>query len=111
MSAIFKFEKKGVRKFPRYLQISEACTSCGWCVKNCPRRNIELINARPTFDGQCVACLRCIYGCPSKAIHTSKLSFMTIKEGYDFQGWIFDRATYVFARFPGVASVPPDCHL
>jgi hypothetical protein len=34
-----------------------------------------------------------------------------IKEGYDFQGWIFDRATYVFARFPGVASVPPDCHL
>jgi len=83
MSAIFKIEKKGVKKFPKLLQVGENCTSCGWCTKNCPRKNIEMINSRPYFGGQCIACLRCIYGCPSKAIHTSRFSFITIKEGYN----------------------------
>ena len=84
MTAIFKFEKKGVKKFSKkYLQVGENCTSCGWCTKNCPRKNIELINSRPSFGEQCVACLRCIYGCPFKAIHTRRFSFITIKEGYN----------------------------
>jgi len=83
MSAIFKYEKKGAKKFPKYFRVGETCTGCGWCTKNCPRKNIELINFRPSFGGQCVACLRCIYGCPSKAIHTRRYSFITIKEGYN----------------------------
>lgn len=83
MSAIFKCEKKGVKKFPKYLRVDETCIGCGWCTKNCPRKNIELMNSRPSFGGQCVACLRCIYGCPSKSIHTRRFAFITIKEGYN----------------------------
>ncbi len=83
MSAIFKGEKNGAKQFPKYLQVGETCTGCGWCANNCPRKNIELVNSRPSFGGQCVACLRCIYGCPSKAIHIRKFGFITIKEGYN----------------------------
>ena len=83
MSAIFKGEKNGAKQFPKYLQVGETCTGCGWCANNCPRKNIELVNYRPSFGGQCVACLRCIYGCPSKAIHIRKFCFITIKEGYN----------------------------
>ncbi|HQL36165.1 MAG TPA: EFR1 family ferrodoxin [Bacillota bacterium] len=83
MTAIFKSEKKWAKKFPEYLRIGETCTGCGWCLENCPRKNIELVNSRPSFGGQCVACLRCIYGCPYKSIYIHRIGFITIKEGYD----------------------------
>lgn len=83
MSAILKCEKKGAKKFPKYIRVDKSCTGCGWCIRNCPRKNIELVDSRPSFGGQCIACLRCFYGCPSKAIHTRRgFGFITIKEGY-----------------------------
>lgn len=84
MAAIAKLEKKAVKKFPKkHFQINEKCASCGWCARNCPRKNIAMIASRPSFGEQCVACLRCIYGCPAKAIHTDMFRFFLVKEGYD----------------------------
>lgn len=83
VSAILKLEKTGARQFGRRLSVTEACNACGWCEKSCPRNNIRMINDRPDFGGQCIACLRCFYGCPKSAIQPRFLRFLTVKKGYD----------------------------
>lgn len=83
MTSLFKFEKKSAKKFGKDLQVRDSCTGCGWCVNNCPRNNIEMIDNRPLFGGDCIICMRCIYGCPTKAIYSKHYGFITIKEGYD----------------------------
>lgn len=83
VSAIFKLEKPGARWFGKKLSVTEACISCGWCEKSCPRGNISMDNGRPVFGGQCIACLRCYYGCPKSAIQTKAFKFLAVKEGYD----------------------------
>jgi ferredoxin len=84
MAASAKLEKKSVRKLAqKYFQVNEKCTGCGWCAKACPRKNIEMMAARPSFGEQCVACLRCTYGCPAKAIQMRKFKFFLLKEGFN----------------------------
>lgn len=83
MTVFFKFEKKEAKRFGSDLQIGSACTGCGWCVRNCPRKNIIMINNKPIFDKKCILCVRCIYGCPSSAIYSKHYSFIPVKEGYN----------------------------
>jgi len=47
---------------------SDACVGCGLCAKNCPRKNITLVDGRPQFGRQCIFCMRCINTCPVNAI-------------------------------------------
>jgi heterodisulfide reductase subunit C len=47
--------------------------------------NIEIKDNRPSFGWKCIACLRCIYGCPKKSIFTRVFSFIVVKEGYDLK--------------------------
>jgi len=47
---------------------SEACTSCGTCVRLCPRRNIRLVEGRPVWGHDCETCYACVLWCPEKAI-------------------------------------------
>lgn len=47
---------------------TDACTSCALCVKNCPTRNITLVNGRPKWGGNCTQCLGCMHKCPARAI-------------------------------------------
>jgi ferredoxin len=35
------------------------------------------------FGDRCVLCLRCVYGCPEKAIYSQHYSFLLIKEGFN----------------------------
>lgn len=85
VSAMLKLEKPGARFFGRKLSTTRACSGCGWCEKSCPRNNIHMENDRPSFGGQCVACLRCFYGCPEAAIQARAFSFFTVKKGYDLE--------------------------
>ena len=88
MAASAKLEKKSVRKLAqKYFQVNEKCTGCGWCAKACPRKNIEMMAARPSFGEQCVACLRCTYGCPAKAIQMRKFKFFLLKKGLTWMSW------------------------
>jgi ferredoxin/flavodoxin len=48
---------------------SDACVSCGVCVKVCPAKNITLEDGRPVFHHQCESCVACIQYCPKKAIN------------------------------------------
>lgn len=95
-----KLEKKQSRIFGENLQAGSSCNGCGWCEKNCPRANIHLKDKRPVFGSQCIICLRCIYGCPQKAITPKKSGYVVIKTGYDLDA--------VRKRMEGVELQPVD---
>lgn len=78
-----ELEKFGARSFGKRIKISEKCTGCGWCIKNCPARNISMKDNKPVFGKGCQLCLNCIYGCPNKALEPGVGKFVVIREGYD----------------------------
>lgn len=48
--------------------VGDGCVSCNKCAERCPLNNIELINGKPIWKGNCTHCMACIAGCPTKAI-------------------------------------------
>ena len=48
--------------------VSDACISCGKCVRICPTNNIQIVDGKVRFSDSCVACLGCYHRCPQKAI-------------------------------------------
>lgn len=49
-------------------KVTDACISCGKCVRVCPASNIKLKSGRPVFGNRCELCVACIQWCPQKAI-------------------------------------------
>lgn len=76
-------ENNPLKKFGLSLYVNDVCNSCGWCANSCPRANIKMENNQPVFSDQCIMCMRCIYGCPTKAITSKKFKFATLKTGYN----------------------------
>jgi len=95
-----KLEKKQTAMFGRNLEAEDSCSGCGWCMESCPMENIRLESGRPVFGEQCIICLRCIYGCPAKAIKARKWSFVVVKSGFDLEA--------VRRRMEGVELEPVD---
>lgn len=54
--------------------VSDACVSCGKCARRCPLNNIELVNGKPVWKGNCTHCMACICGCPTEAIEYKSIS-------------------------------------
>lgn len=81
-SAFSNLEKRKAHKFGRDLKAHDNCTACGWCSGKCPKKNIIIVDGKPFFGDRCVLCLRCIYGCPVKAIYSQHYSPLLVKEGY-----------------------------
>lgn len=52
--------------------VSDTCTGCGKCEKNCPLGNIHLVNGKPVWGSSCTQCNACIGGCPEGAIEYGK---------------------------------------
>ena len=52
----------------RHYYTTDECISCGKCVKVCPLANIELVDGKPRWKGDCTQCMACIGSCPKKAI-------------------------------------------
>ena len=73
----------GTRAFGKHIRSSDACSGCGLCERSCPQRNISIENGRPVFHKNCVACLRCIYICPERALAPGLGKFIVLKKGYD----------------------------
>lgn len=48
--------------------VGDACTSCGTCVKVCPRENVALVDGKPVWHQNCEACYACLHWCPEEAI-------------------------------------------
>ncbi len=47
---------------------SSSCISCGCCEKTCPVDNINLVNGKPRWKGDCQECLACLHFCPMGSI-------------------------------------------
>ena len=54
--------------------VSDACTGCGACERNCPLNNITLRDGKPVWNGNCTHCMACICRCPQGAIEYGKKS-------------------------------------
>jgi ferredoxin/flavodoxin len=83
VSVLGEFEKSGTGYFGKRIRAGKDCDGCGWCEKNCPRKNITIKNNEPVFGGKCILCLKCIYGCPRKALKPGAFKFFVFKDGYN----------------------------
>ncbi len=48
--------------------VSSDCVSCRKCAQRCPLNNIDMVNGKPIWKGNCTHCMACIGGCPTEAI-------------------------------------------
>jgi len=53
---------------------TDKCIGCGKCVEKCPLGNIELVEGKPAWKGNCTHCMACISYCPTEAIEYGKTS-------------------------------------
>ena len=67
----------------RFRVLSNACTRCGACEKNCPMHNISIANGEVKWNGRCAMCLNCLHRCPARAIQYGKA---TVNKGRYFFG-------------------------
>lgn len=81
-SMVGKLETSGGHYWGKRIKVLEHCTNCGWCAGHCPASNITMMNGKPIFGDGCHFCLKCIYGCPSKALQPGTMKFVVIQEGY-----------------------------
>lgn len=52
--------------------VTDACISCGLCLKECPTRTISWKEDKPAWGNRCVQCMACIHRCPVRAIEYGK---------------------------------------
>lgn len=52
--------------------VTDQCTGCGLCAKNCPCQAIVMENNRPVWKENCSFCLKCIHSCPVRALQNGK---------------------------------------
>jgi ferredoxin len=83
LSAFGELEKIGARQFGRHIASSADCTGCGICAAHCPVGNIRMAGGRPVYGGKCITCMKCLYGCPQKALKPGFGKFFMVKEGYN----------------------------
>lgn len=55
------------------------CNRCGKCVKNCPTKNIKMLNNNIYFNNSCISCQRCLHRCPSNAFMYKHKHFQQYK--------------------------------
>lgn len=97
------FESLGESFFGRHLKVNDKCINCGWCEKMCPRDNIKIIDDKHLFGNDCVICLRCVYGCPHKAIEPGFGKFMVLSEGFNLSK--LENRTHHLTVYPKISQV------
>jgi ferredoxin len=70
----------GGELFGRKIQVSRECNGCKLCARKCPMGNIKMAEGIPHFRSRCAVCLRCIYGCPKKALSPGIGKAFVLKE-------------------------------
>jgi len=80
-------EQVVARFFGKSLKANSDCTQCGLCEASCPMDNISFETGKFKAGWQCVLCMKCVYACPEKAIHSRGLDIVQFKNGYNYK-WI-----------------------
>ncbi|HEY8344135.1 MAG TPA: EFR1 family ferrodoxin [Bacillota bacterium] len=52
----------------RNFRVKEQCNNCRICERVCPRSNIKIEHAKPTWNHHCELCFACLQWCPQSAI-------------------------------------------
>lgn len=65
---LYNENKSNWGKMGERFSVSDACTMCQKCVKNCPADNIAVKDGKITFGSKCVVCQACYHRCPVQAI-------------------------------------------
>ncbi len=73
VSALFgplmrQMAQKELKIGDKHFSVTEGCTSCGTCVRVCPRENVTLKDGRPLWHHDCETCYACLLWCPERAI-------------------------------------------
>jgi len=97
------WEKKASKFFGKQLLANDSCEGCSWCQNHCPRGNIKMHDKKPVFGNDCVICLRCVYGCPQKAIKPGIGKFIVVNGGFSIDN-IENRMRYVTV-FPPIEDI------
>ena len=66
--------------------VSDECTSCGICAKNCPTGTIDNENNYVSDPSECIYCYDCAADCPVEAISFNRHSPLlkpAMRQGYD----------------------------
>lgn len=93
------------KPFAKGLKVTNDCIGCSWCEKHCPRGNISMCDGKPVFGKDCVICLRCIYGCPKKAITVSgSCKILILKDGYNLKA--LEKRTSKLSELSSVSQIP-----
>ncbi|MBU1050641.1 EFR1 family ferrodoxin [Candidatus Bipolaricaulota bacterium] len=67
-SMLYGFGLRMFQKMDKNLSATDACVSCGTCVRVCPRENVSIENGRPVWHQDCESCYACVAWCPQHAI-------------------------------------------
>lgn len=70
---------------PIDFKVLKSCNLCKICINKCPQNNIKVKNGKIKFGVNCLACYRCVYNCPKKAITGRLYKFAIIKDGYNIK--------------------------
>lgn len=84
VSFMGRIEWLGAKIMGKFFYSDEKCTGCKTCVKQCPNRNISIVEKNLKFKWNCGLCMRCLYFCPEQAIlirHPFK--FIRVKGWYE----------------------------
>ena len=84
-SSLGKLETLGGHYWGKRIKVLKHCTNCGWCAGHCPAGNITMSNGKPSFGDGCHFCMKCIYGCPSKALEPGTCKFVVVQDGYSLK--------------------------
>lgn len=82
LSVLGAFEKTGAKLFGSHIKPGTACNGCGICAALCPTGNIRIEAGKPVYGNKCVTCMKCLYGCPQKALSPRYGKFIMLKEGF-----------------------------
>ena len=52
----------------KYYYATDDCIGCGKCQRLCPLNNIEMVDGKPNWQGDCTQCMACIGACPKACI-------------------------------------------
>ncbi len=63
----------------KYQVLTERCTECLLCVRECPEGNITFQDGGIVFGSNCDVCLRCIHHCPTEAIQMGEKTLNTVR--------------------------------
>lgn len=55
-----------------FFNVNETCTGCGLCARECPLKNITIIDGKPSWGHNCTTCMSCYHRCPQNAINFGK---------------------------------------